>query len=500
MTGPDPGSGPPTRSRRRDLVPVAAPVAAVAAAVRLLPVLAGGGLRGAGGYDDGVYFTAATALVHGRVPYADFVLLHPPGITLVLAPFAALTWWVPDSVAFAVARVAFVALGALTAVLVARLGEPAGRAAALTAGLAYALAPAAAYAERTTMLEGPANLCLAGALVVLLARPLPTARAALGAGALLGLGAGVKVWGVVPLAVVAGWVALHGGRRRLAQLLTGAAAALTAVCLPFFLAAPGEMVRYVVLAQLGRARMAAGWTDRLAGVVGPALGPAAAPRPAEVALVAAGCVVVGLAAWSLRRDRRARLFLALAGAAVLTLLASPTTFRHYGALAAVPVSVVLGLAVQRARDGPVRHRRAAQALVAGGAAVLVTAAVVSLGPANAPFPRVLADAARRVDGCVTADDPTALVLMDTLARDLTRGCRVWVDVSGLTYDPARPGHGTPRSRDQRWQREVLGYLASGAATLVHRPATGLGAASRATVATWPVLAEADGFRLRAPRP
>ncbi|KAE8762777.1 glycosyltransferase 87 family protein, partial [Georgenia thermotolerans] len=295
MTRSDTALRPAPPSRRRD-PPVAALVATVAAAVRLLPVLAGGGLRGAGGYDDGVYFTAATALVHGRMPYAAFVLLHPPGIALVLAPFAALTRWVPDSVAFALARVAFVALGTLTAVLVARLGSLAGgRAAALTAGLAYAVAPAAAYAERTTMLEGPANLCLAAALVVLLARPVLTARPALAAGALLGLGTGVKIWGVVPLAVVAGWVGARAGPRRLGELLTGAAAALTALCLPFFLAAPDQMTRYVVLAQLGRVRMAVGWTERLAGVVGPALGPAAAPTPAEVALVAGGCAAVALA-------------------------------------------------------------------------------------------------------------------------------------------------------------------------------------------------------------
>jgi hypothetical protein len=82
--------------------------------------------------------------------------------------------------------------------------------------------------------------------------------------------------------------------------------------------------------------------------------------------------------------------------------------------------------------------------------------------------------------------------MDTLAWDLARGCRVWVDVSGLTYDPARPTNGTPRRQDRPWQHEVLGYLASGAATLVHRDATGLDAASRGRVEGWSVLADAGG--------
>src|SRR5579862_545272 len=39
-------------------------------------------------YDDGVYMGAATRLSHGVVPYRDFVFLHPPGIILLLTPFA----------------------------------------------------------------------------------------------------------------------------------------------------------------------------------------------------------------------------------------------------------------------------------------------------------------------------------------------------------------------------------------------------------------------------
>ena len=65
-------------------------VAAIAFLFRLVPVLRGGGLLGvADYYDDGVYYAAATGLVHGRLPYQDFLLLHPPGMTLLLTPFAA---------------------------------------------------------------------------------------------------------------------------------------------------------------------------------------------------------------------------------------------------------------------------------------------------------------------------------------------------------------------------------------------------------------------------
>ena len=64
-------------------------IAAIAFLIRLVPVLRGGGLLGIGNYDDGVYYAAATGLIHGLLPYQDFLLLHPPGSTLLLAPFAA---------------------------------------------------------------------------------------------------------------------------------------------------------------------------------------------------------------------------------------------------------------------------------------------------------------------------------------------------------------------------------------------------------------------------
>ena len=65
------------------------PLAIVAFVVRLMPVLLGGGLQGLHGYDDSVDLVAR-ALVHGALPYRDFLLLHPPGMILGLSPFAVL--------------------------------------------------------------------------------------------------------------------------------------------------------------------------------------------------------------------------------------------------------------------------------------------------------------------------------------------------------------------------------------------------------------------------
>jgi hypothetical protein len=123
------------------------------------------------GYDDGVYYTAAAKLVFGDLPYRDFVLLHPPAITLALAPFAELGRLTSDREGMAVARVAFMLLGALNAALTARVASVLGRGAALVAGGFAAVWIHAAYVERTTLLEPLGTLALLTVLLLLQPRP-----------------------------------------------------------------------------------------------------------------------------------------------------------------------------------------------------------------------------------------------------------------------------------------------------------------------------------------
>ena len=42
-------------------------------------------------YDDGVYFAASLNVIHGIIPYKDFIFLQPPLITIWLAPFSLLS-------------------------------------------------------------------------------------------------------------------------------------------------------------------------------------------------------------------------------------------------------------------------------------------------------------------------------------------------------------------------------------------------------------------------
>ena len=43
-------------------------------------------LLGVNEYDDGPYFGSAVRLLNGALPYRDFYIVQPPGITLLMVP------------------------------------------------------------------------------------------------------------------------------------------------------------------------------------------------------------------------------------------------------------------------------------------------------------------------------------------------------------------------------------------------------------------------------
>src|SRR5262249_61315373 len=61
--------------------------ALIALALRLW-VLFRPGLMSVTQYDDGPYFGSAVRLVHGVLPYRDYALVQPPGITRLMSPAA----------------------------------------------------------------------------------------------------------------------------------------------------------------------------------------------------------------------------------------------------------------------------------------------------------------------------------------------------------------------------------------------------------------------------
>ncbi len=450
-------------------------VALVALAARLAPVLRGGGLTGILAYDDGVYYSAADGLLSGRLPYRDYLLLHPPGITLVLAPFAALGRLVgEDPVGLAAARLAFMLLGATSAVLVWAVARRVSPRAGLVAGLGYAVWQPASYAERTTLLEPLVNLGLLAALALLgpSAGSASRRRVAL-AGVALGLAVAVKAWAVVPFAVLALWL-LHRDGRRGAVTFTGAGTAAAAVVsLPFLLAAGPAMVRMVVLDQLGRPSNGVPLATRLASIEGWQLSPVPLPTGSALLAVVIALLVAAAAAVVAWRVPAARVWAALLVAQGALLLTSPSYFAHYGTYVAPALVLIAGAGADAVLCAVEAHTAAFRPLVPalGLVALAVLSAHVVTQPEGRRVPARTAEDALSGVRCVAADSAAALVTADVLTRDLRNGCRLVVDVTGLTYDqdPGDLGAGpTPRERrrDLEWQASVARYFDGSGAVLL----------------------------------
>jgi alpha-1,2-mannosyltransferase len=465
-------------------------VGVLALVVRMVPVLLGGGLTSFGRYDDGVYYAAADALTFGRVPYRDFVLLHPPGIALVLAPFALLGRLTTDPIGMGSARAAFMAIGAGNAMLVAGLCRRWGRRAAIVGGVLYACWGSAVYAEQSTMLEPLGNTALLIALLLLIH---PTrggsARAELLAGGALGLAATLKIWCIAPWAALVIWPLLQRRWATSARLAGAGAAAASLVLVPFFVLAPGSMFRMVVLDQLGRHTSGPPRLARIGHVFG--IGrelTSHQPGLTQLTAVAVLAVVVSAAfCWS---DRSARPIVLVLGVNLAVLLASPTFFKHYASLAAAPAAVVVGIGFSLLLQ---RFRVAALAPATVGV-IVFCAALTAVAPVGKHLPESFTGLAP--SGCVASDDPTVLVQMDRLSSDLRTGCVVPVDVSGITYDTLNQV-GSTRRHNQSWQHFLQSYLTTGRSFVVARQsADHLSAAVAKELTTRPTLAAGGGMALR----
>ena len=424
------------------------------------------GLREYRGYDDGVYFSSAVAFVHGRLPYRDFLLVHPPGIMLALTPFAALTHWTSDSTALAAARVGFLLLGATNTVLVARLARRWGLAATVVAGFLYAVSTAAAYTERLTLLEPLGTLTLLAGVTLLRRAEVPGAarRWRYVGGAVLGLGVVVKIWNVVPVLVVLVWWAVRRGVREAVGVAVAGAAAALLVLLPFAVASGRSMLELVVLAQLGRPRAPGTMATRVEGILGVSATQweSEQVRAAVTAAVGLAVVAAAVAAW---RYDRGRLWVAVLGAQVLVLLAAPSYFASYAAYSAPAVALVLAAGVSVVPD----RLRVAGAVLACG--LLGVVAGVPAAPAQAPFPVAQVRDLLPATGCIRADSPGALVVLDVLSRNERRGCATRIDVSGQTYAVGNrdsAGRPVPRVRNHQWQEDAVAYLTSGSAAVIAR--------------------------------
>jgi hypothetical protein len=225
---------------------------ALALLLRLFQLSRPGYLLGVTEYDDGALFGNAVRLVNGAIPYRDFAVVMPPGSVVLMAPVALLAKVTGTAWGLGVARLLTVAADTACVALLGLLVRHRG---ALAAGVAcgvYAVYPDALKASHTFLLEPWLNLfCLVGALLVFDGDRMAGNRRLAWGGVAFGFAMAIKLWAVIPLAIVG--LLLARRPRRVAVLAAGAAAGLIVPVLPFLAAAPGRLITDTITSQATKA-------------------------------------------------------------------------------------------------------------------------------------------------------------------------------------------------------------------------------------------------------
>jgi hypothetical protein len=407
-------------------------------------------------YDDGVYMGAATRFSHGVVPYRDFVFLHPPGIILLLTPFAFVGRAVGTASVNEAARL-LVLSSALAAVFLFARVVRARPNLAVTVGLTvFVLHPDAIVADQAVYLEPLlVAVCLVGTTLLFDGERLVAAHSRwwLG-GAVFGLACAFKLWAVLPAAAL---VVVAVSARRwadAARLVLSAAGAFCLLCLPFLLLAPSAFVRYLFVVQASRTDPAsATLTSRVGNLL--FLPSRLLYVESELATnrVLVGALVVfvlGLVICSVARTRSQPLSalewysFVCVGLVVGAFLVAGDYFAHYGSFAAPYLGLVASgttarlIAVDRRAAEAPRNGRLVRAAITAGvsiAVVLLVAYGLHILRVTTPAQKLSSSELTRIaavvplDRCVVTDNSSILLMSGrfTAARP---GCPEVVDVFG----------------------------------------------------------------------
>jgi len=437
------------------LTPAGAVIVAVtllALGLRCFQIFRTGHLLGVGDYDDGADFGSALRLIHGVLPYRDFIIVQPPGSVLLMVPAAAVSPLTGTAWAIAIGRILTVAASAAAVVLGGLLVRHRGVFATLVTCGTIAIYPGSVQAAHTVMLEPWLTVfCLAGAVAVFdRDRLADSGRRLAWGGAALGFAGVVKVWAVIPAAVIVVLCLLGADRaRRTARFVAGAAAGFLIPVLPFAVLAPGRFYDSVIVAQLIRtdARTPLGFRlQYLTGLV--------AWDPGTVTFLIAAIVLVVVVVGTLiaaclvthRGPPPLEWFsVATAALVVVAFLVPDDFYYHYPAFLAPFLAMAFALPAARLLDGwrapPGRATRRAARLrwsAAGlaGLAILVLPFAAG-GAESSPTPTYASalPALERVippGTCVLSDQMSLLISADRFTSSAP-GCSVMVDGFGTSY-------------------------------------------------------------------
>ncbi len=200
------------------------------------------------GYDDGILLGSSIRLVHGDLPYSSFLFLHPPGISVLMAPIAVVGVVAGSSTALMLARVVTLLIAIANAVLVASAVRRRGPVASLTAGVLFALFPLALNATHTLLLAPYTLLfCLIGTNLLFGSGEIVSSRRTLLAGIAFGFACTVEL-AAIPVALAAAVVVVVIRGKSALRLAASMLGTFVVICSPFFVAAPSRFIDNVVVA------------------------------------------------------------------------------------------------------------------------------------------------------------------------------------------------------------------------------------------------------------
>jgi len=435
-------------------------VTAAAFALRLHRQYARAGfLFGVTEYDDGPYFGSAVRLVHGSMPYRQFVLVQPPGITLLMSPAALLSYWTGTAWGLAIGRILTLLAGTAGVALAGLLVRHRGLLAVLVACGITAVYADAVGAAHTVLVEPWLVLfCLAGALAVFDRDKITTSTKRLAwGGVLFGFAGVVEAWAIVPVIVLAALCLPH--LKRAAIYAGGVAAGFLVPVLPFVIAAPRGFYHSLITAQIGYRAHAVRVTflSRLRDLTG---FPYAMDWPKTTLLLAAlalvVCVIVaqaGAMAITHRPPPTLDWFAMASTALIVAMFLWPPQFHYHFAQFLAPfLALSLALSVSRLlygaepgedlavswprTSGPQAARRLGMGIVSVTAVALAAAAVLQfrsdavytpvMGPVPAAVGRLIPPGA-----CVLTDQVSVTLLANRFESSDPR-CPQMVDSLGTT--------------------------------------------------------------------
>jgi len=443
----------PAAGHRAWLTPVSVVIAAVTLlglGLRLYYLTRPGYLLGVTEYDDGSYFGSALRLMHGVLPYRDFVFVQPPGITLLMAPVAAVARVIGTDWGLAVARILTMLAGAAGVALAGLLVRHRGVLAALLACGVMAVYPDSVASAHTLLVEPWLVLfCLAGAVAVFDGdRITGSRRRLLWGGVAFGFAGVIEAWAIVPVLVVA--VLSLPRPRRTVTYLGGVAAGFLIPVVPFAALAPRSFYDNVITAQVGgrvdatrmplayRLRQMAGFADqpdvRRIVVLG------------VIALIVAFVIVTCAAALLITRRLPPALewFAYVTAVAMVAVFLWPAQFHyHFAGFLAPFLGLGVALPASRLMTALVDRTGGAGRLLRWSAAGLAVAGIAIGGWNQASFesslepdaPVAMLAAGQRIippGACVLADNVAYTITTNRFLSDVP-GCPAVDDGTGANY-------------------------------------------------------------------